>query len=222
MNPYRLHKESLHDLMIACLTGNLPEESRRQFFDRLNESENDLKEFCEFQQIWNALDAADRSSLFDASAAIRLFKERIRIAGQKNSGRKRTLKRFFYVASVAAFIAFLCLIYFFRPYFTSPSAGQQALSFSEINVPNGSRVQVALPDGTKVWINSGSSLQYNSGFGESRREVRLSGEACMEVSYRKDCPFIVSLGDLEVRVTGTKFNINAYKENREVTVGLSK
>lgn len=68
-----------------------------------------------------------------------------------------------------------------------------------------------LPDGTRVWLNRGSSLTYTNGFNRKERNVSLSGEGFFDVSRDEDRPFIVSTEcGFSVRVLGTKFNVCNY------------
>jgi ferric-dicitrate binding protein FerR (iron transport regulator) len=83
---------------------------------------------------------------------------------------------------------------------------------------------VQLPDGTKIWLNPSSSLEYPLVFSNEKREVRLSGEAFFEVARNPDLPFIIHSGMLQTKVLGTSFNIQAYdnQENIAVTVVTGK
>jgi ferric-dicitrate binding protein FerR (iron transport regulator) len=77
-------------------------------------------------------------------------------------------------------------------------------------VPYGKRSQLELSDGTKVWLNSGSVLEFPAVFTGRSREIRLNGEIYVEAAKDEQRPFIVHVGDFDVRVYGTKFNISAY------------
>ena len=79
----------------------------------------------------------------------------------------------------------------------------------------GERGELTLPDGTKVQINSESSIIYPKSFRGDTRTVYLSGEANFDVHKDKKHPFIVKTSLLSVRALGTKFNIQAYSEDRK-------
>ena len=85
-------------------------------------------------------------------------------------------------------------------------------SFNQMIVPYGKRSKILLADGTQVWINSGSKLVYPSNFTGSKREVFLEGEAYFEVSTDKNKPFLVKTDNFQVKVLGTKFGVQAYKD----------
>jgi ferric-dicitrate binding protein FerR (iron transport regulator) len=90
---------------------------------------------------------------------------------------------------------------------------------SEISVPLGQMSQVTLFDGTEVWLNSGTTLRYESNFGEISRDVSLDGEAYFRVRPG-DVPFKVRLKDSEVEVFGTSFNVVSFKEENYSEVTL--
>ena len=74
-----------------------------------------------------------------------------------------------------------------------------------IQTPRGGQYEVVLADGTKVWLNSASSLSYPATFTGRNRQVQLKGEAYFEVAQDKNKPFRVSVGDVQVDVPGNEF-----------------
>lgn len=80
-----------------------------------------------------------------------------------------------------------------------------------ISIPNGGQYQIVLSDGTRVWLNSASTLEYPSQFSKRpTRKVVLRGEAYFEVAKDIEHPFIVISGNQDITVLGTHFNVNAY------------
>ena len=88
-----------------------------------------------------------------------------------------------------------------------------------VSAPWGQRAEVKLGDGTQVWLNAGSTLSCSAGFATGQREVHISGEAFFEVARDEHRPFIVSTGDMKIKVLGTKFNVSAY-EPAAATISL--
>ncbi len=86
----------------------------------------------------------------------------------------------------------------------------------EIVADRGQKSEVFLPDGSRIWLNSGSSISYSTAFGRSDRDIHLSGEAYFEVAKNKRLPFIVSTGDMTVKALGTVFNVCSYADEKEV------
>lgn len=83
--------------------------------------------------------------------------------------------------------------------------------------PRGGEYTVVLSDGTKVWLNAASELQYPVRFGTDLRKVSLKGEAYFEVAHNAHCPFVVVAEEMEMRVYGTQFNVNTHKDNHVQT-----
>lgn len=96
-------------------------------------------------------------------------------------------------------------------YFLQQSFEDDAMN--TVIVPQGQRVQLSLSDGTKVWLNAKTKMEYPQSFKmTSQRIVKVDGEAYFEVSKNKEKPFIVKTAKGDVEVLGTKFYINAYTE----------
>lgn len=94
------------------------------------------------------------------------------------------------------------------------------VSFNSISTPKGGQYQLVLADGTKVWLNSASSLRYPTSFTGKNRTVELTGEAYFEVAKNKNQPFNVKTTTQTVQVLGTHFNVNAYADENVVKTTL--
>jgi ferric-dicitrate binding protein FerR (iron transport regulator) len=101
---------------------------------------------------------------------------------------------------------------------SEPASGK---CFNQVIVPFGKRSNILLSDGSKVWLNSGSKLVYPPVFTDVDREVFLEGEAYFEIAKNENRSFYVRTSNFRVKVLGTKFNVQAYKdENEQSTVLL--
>lgn len=94
------------------------------------------------------------------------------------------------------------------------------LAKNTITTPKGGQYQVVLPDGSKIWLNSMSSLTFPASFTGKERNVKLTGEAYFEVAKNKEKPFIVDASGTQVKVLGTHFNIMAYQDENSVNATL--
>jgi transmembrane sensor len=94
------------------------------------------------------------------------------------------------------------------------------VQYNTLTTPRGGQYQVVLPDGTRVWLNSASSLVYPATFTGNDRTVRLNGEAYFEVAADANRPFKVKVNEMEVQVLGTSFDVMAYSDEQTVNTTL--
>lgn len=116
------------------------------------------------------------------------------------------------VAIVAVLLSYLV--------FNIPTETELYSNNTTVEVPNGSQSTIYLNDGTKVKLNAGSKLIYPNSFNGDTRQVQLSGEGYFEVTHNPEHPFVVSAGEIEVRVLGTEFNVMAYPEYNRIETTL--
>ncbi|MCG6188626.1 FecR family protein [Maribellus maritimus] len=123
----------------------------------------------------------------------------------------------------AAIFFFAVLVSNLVWFFLSGSNLKEApVYYSNVIAENGQISKVVLPDGSLVWLNSGSQIRYDNFFGAENRNLILTGEAYFEANKNEEVPMIVSCGDLKVKVLGTKFNVASYPANKTVDVVLER
>lgn len=135
---------------------------------------------------------------------------------------KRTLDKTL-VPAWAKWAAMICIpicIAFFTYNILSISNADKNRSPFMVKANKGDKATVVLPDGTDVILNSASQLSYLSDFGRNERRVHLEGEGYFKVAHDARRTFIVQVGELEVKVMGTVFNVCAYSNDQDVTVVL--
>ena len=91
---------------------------------------------------------------------------------------------------------------------------------SKLIVPDGKRSFLVLADGSKVWINSGTELEFPTEFSGKTREIKVDGEIYIDVVRSDKQPFIVHTSNLDVQVFGTRFNVSAYTSDKTSSVVL--
>lgn len=91
---------------------------------------------------------------------------------------------------------------------------------SEIYTGNGSRTHLTLPDGTLVWLNAGSRINYEKNFGAAQRIVNLTGEAFFDVAPNAGKPFVIHTSRIDIRVLGTSFNVKSYPSDKTTEATL--
>ncbi|PXX95389.1 hypothetical protein DF185_21975 [Marinifilum breve] len=104
--------------------------------------------------------------------------------------------------------------------YTSSANKTAKLRYNHLIIGRGEEYQLTLADGTKVWLNSESTLKYPTQFADNIREVELDGEAYFEVTKNKNAPFIVNTKQLNVEVLGTAFNLSAYGDEESIKTAL--
>lgn len=107
-------------------------------------------------------------------------------------------------------IAAMIVIAFGLGYFAQDWNTDAPVPMQTIAVPAGQCVNITLPDGTNIWLNAQTTIQYPISFNKCERMIKLDGEAYFEVAKDKKRPFIVNTKECCVEVLGTKFNVDAY------------
>jgi transmembrane sensor len=133
--------------------------------------------------------------------------------------KKRNGRRLFVAMALSLLaILFIGLYYAERP---TTLASSYKTAQSEVSTKSGSRTKIQLPDGSSVWLNGGSKLVYdNRHFGETVREVTLTGEGYFDVVKNKEKPFIIHANRINIKVLGTAFNIKAYPGEKNTETSL--
>lgn len=132
---------------------------------------------------------------------------------------KRTPGIIFQWLKVAAIITLtLVCNYWYREY----KSGQEVIAMNTISVPAGQRTNLTLPDGTNVWLNARTTLQYPATFNKKQRNVLLKGEAYFDVTPNKKVPFIVRTDRYDIEVLGTRFDVDAYPDQKGFETTLMK
>ena len=186
------------ELLYKYFKGTTSEEEERLILDWVDASPENRKAFQKERMLYD----------------IALFTD------EKQMNRKDRKARIIPMLRWSARIAAVVIVaisfgFLFKNYQYEKAACQQT-----ITVPAGQRAQITLADGTKVWLNSKSTLTYASNFGRKERNVELDGEAYFEVAKNKKIPFFVNTEINRVKVVGTHFNVCAYKGSNEFETTL--
>ena len=146
----------------------------------------------------------------DVERSLRQFKRRL------HAGRRISLRRITLRAAAAAAVAVILL----AGGVTTVSLSKRLAQPLTVITHLGERSQVVLPDGTKVWLNSASSVEYVAPFFSRERRVKMDGEAYFEVQHDAQAPFVVSTNGLDIKVLGTRFNIRNDDNDHRITTVL--
>jgi ferric-dicitrate binding protein FerR (iron transport regulator) len=189
----------------------------RFYFGAVSEKErNKVLESKEFNDIlhknWEQAGNENHDVFFNKNGVYQIVDWKT----SKNGEKRKSLfaKTFFKYAAVLVFGVLLgsALPYFF---FIQPNIkGQNEIV--EMNNPLGNISNLILPDGTNVALNAKSSIKYPKKFGQKNRTVELTGEAFFDVVHNPDKPFIVKTGEVDVEAIGTRFNVSAYPNDKNI------
>jgi ferric-dicitrate binding protein FerR (iron transport regulator) len=198
------------------ITGNESVSDSDKLNSWLNEDpENQLKldHITEEREIVKNIEAYED---IDTNKAWNRYEEKI--AGL--SLRKQILKW-----KIAAILVFLVGIAGSLVGYWSSGNGKSALTksvYTTVVTENGQTSRIILPDSTVVWLNSGTALSYNNNFSVNNRDVKLKGEAYFKVARNENIPLIVHCEEMEVKVLGTEFDVNAFSYDDKFSVVLEK
>ncbi len=212
------HSE-LDNLIAAYLADIAQPEAIRQLDDAAQASEDNRQYIRQQLEVWFSAGVASQHCRFDAEAAYNRFECKMAAVGTPTSAKVRWHKRWIRMAVATAAVALALLL---------PWAGYQyatrqwTLQMADVSItaPMGATARVNLPDGTAVWLNAGSRIDYAQSYGLTHRHVRLEGEASFDVAKNKRLPFTVESKTASLKVTGTKFTYADYPEENRLTVNL--
>ena len=210
----------IDDLIIRFLSGTTSPSENAILSDWLKESQDNQASFNAIRNIWLAT-----SQTVDVVSALNVYSNNTNTESENNeddedeSSSKSNV--FIRILKVAAVILVTLAIGALGNQFWINKT-QVALSDRNMNIETtlGSRALTTLPDGSKVWLNAGSRLDYNLEFGRKTRIVKLTGEAFFDVKTDSTKPFIVRAGKLAIKAYGTAFNVKAYPEENSITTTL--
>jgi len=201
------------DLVTRYLSGEATAEDIGILSGWVKSDPEKAKEFASYSRAWALMAGQQVDKQVDADAEWENFKK---LRTEKEESRSRSvygfpLRRVFSIAALV--ILLLVPGWFIWRYVSSPE---------QILVTAGSGTLACnLPDGTVVTLNKGAVLEYPELFKGKNRTVKISGEACFEVSHDQSRPFVVQSGEARVEVLGTVFYVNAPKENEHISVILA-
>ncbi len=200
--------------IIKYLEGKSSHEEQQEILSWLREA-NNLTRFNSIKDEWWNENRGDKSkSTIDFN--MHRLSDRLNEKKQLESSLK--LSRFYKYAAVILLLVSISTSLLFTKYVNE----KPSLQLTEVKTDFGQISSILLPDSTKVWINSGSTLTYNNYYGISNRDIAVNGEAFFEVHKNKKIPFIVDMKDLTIEVTGTEFGVSNYGDDENMNVILEE
>jgi ferric-dicitrate binding protein FerR (iron transport regulator) len=201
-------------LLGKYLTGKETQKESEYFNEWLNKDIQNRKLFNSINKETEIAGSMEQYESIDKDRAWERY-----ISGVKNLALEKSLFRWKIAASILLVAALAGMLFYYLE--TSPKIfGDKDMMSTQIATEYGQSSKISLPDGSVVWLNSGTKLSYDNQFAIRNRDIIMTGQAFFQISRNENLPLVVSCNDLKVKVTGTKFDVSAYSDENEVSVVL--
>lgn len=191
----------MEQLLQRYIRGEVSEEERLKVASWLDESPENMREFLALRKLYDL-------SLWQSDT------------NEKYSVRKRH----FSIQKITVEILKIAAIFLVGFWGSKqlPTRQSDKIQMQTVRVPIGQRAEINLADGTRVWLNSRSTLRFPERFSANARNVELDGEGYFSVQRNEKSPFIVQTPKYAIHVLGTEFNVKAYQDSPLFETALIK
>ncbi len=205
-----------YELLARYFTGGCSEEEIQRIERWREQNASNEKAFAEFSTIWEHSGSGNQNFNPDAAEALAKVNsklEQLEDHSEANTGQRSML---FYISRIAAILILALIVWY----------GYNKFSHNETWIAEATgekeTKELVLPDGTRVTLNTNSTLKYPEKFGKTSRNVELVGEAYFEVAKNPEKPFLISAQNTLTRVVGTAFNLRAIPNEEEVVLTVEE
>lgn len=206
------------DLVIKILSDSITSEEAALLKDWIAKDQKNQAYFDQMKNAWFVTSLGENTKRFNSTEVWNKAK--------KKFDKQKNIPKFHYkkVLKIAAVVILSFSVGALATYsgFKKPIKAALAAqnNTNMVIAPLGSKSELILPDGTKVWLNAGSKLSYSQTFNSTGRDVYLEGEAFFKVKTNPQKPFVVRTSEISVKAYGTEFNVKAYPEENTITTTL--
>lgn len=210
-----MNKKVPWELIILKLKNEITDDQNFRLVKWLSEDEN-KKIFDELHEVWENVQSSVSGYVPDKN----YYWEKL--SAQMNVTKKKTSRKIIPITSIYRYSAVACVILavFITASFLITKSFHDSRITTQTYSTLGGKSKITLPDGTVVWLNSNTTLSYETDFRETDRSVKITGEAYFDVTKDKKRPFIVKTDGVEIIVHGTKFDVEALPNNENIFVSL--
>ncbi len=205
--------EYINLLITKYLENTATEKDVEQLRLWIEEREENKKYFFEVREIWLNSNVATQYNDIHLPLEEKRMWHKISLLSIK----PKSILYYFYRVAAVLFLPLLCIAGYLL---WTQESKKATLTLQEIVAPAGGQTKIDLPDGSEVWLNSGSKLMF--GVPMDKRSVKLSGEGYFKVQSDSDNPFTVDVKAARIKVTGTEFNVTAFESDTTTSVTLVK
>jgi transmembrane sensor len=207
------------EIIARILSGEACLEDKQKLINWLGQEKTNIRAFGEVESLWNALEIIATGKNYNSKDAFCRFKELVNKKTPVSGHNRFRSTKIDWILRIAAII----VITFGLSYFLIRSFQnnlQTDKSICEVVAPRGSKAQLLLPDGTKVWLNADSKINYNTDFNKKTREIYIEGEGYFEIAKNPGKPFVVNTSDIRIKALGTTFNVRSYPGENTIEATL--
>lgn len=177
--------------------GKCNDNEKKEILEWINASEQNKEKYFKWEEIY----FLGKHTISDERRVMAEQKLLARIEGQERKNKAKIITMYSFMKYAAVFVGLLVISILAYWHFDNESKSMIRFVTAE-----GETKQLVLPDGSKVWLNENTSLEFPKIFEDNIRELRLNGEAYFEVTSNKHQPFVVKGATMQIEVLGTKFN----------------
>ncbi len=208
---------NIKSLIAKSITGQLSAREKQDLKHWVSLSSDNKKELEAYTQLWEKSKKLELPNPIEVESSLTKTKKRIANLRPK----KHWIGILRQAAAILVLAFALSLLYHYFIEGRNLNSEPERIVRQEIKAARGTHTKLVLADGTKVWLNSESTLSFPMSFNHQKeRRVELNGEGYFEVTKDETKPFIVNTSTLDVKVYGTAFNVFAYKEEPSMTIAL--
>jgi transmembrane sensor len=204
------------DDILKMVTGSLKGKPKNDLLSGLDTDQPSKEEFRKIKNAWALASTSKKMTEYRLENLYLDFKKRL--------DRKQKLFLFRIPSSIKYAAVFVLAVGISSLFFSILSQQAHNLDVSSqyttVIADNGQISKIILPDSSVVWLNSGTQIQYKNDFAVNNREITLTGQAFFQVTKNRKMPLKVFSNDLEVKVLGTKFDVSAYPDDKQISVFL--
>jgi transmembrane sensor len=172
--------------------------------------------FYKIKAAWAVLSSTKKQQDYETERTYLFLQEKIQ---RKIFPFHSTIGTFLKYAAFLVILIGFPVLFYLNKQTLSPEISK-VLKYTSVVADNGQISKIILPDSSIVWLNSGTTLSYNSGYAITNRNLNLNGQAYLHVKKDIENPLIVACNDLKVKVLGTKFDVSAYPGDDKIKVVL--
>lgn len=206
--------DNIDQMILHFIQGNASEKQKEELLFWLNEDPAHKKRLFKEKDLWEAAQIGSEKMMLEEKEQWLQLHQRI------DKAKVRQGVSFSEILKIAAIVVIAIGLGWMGHSLYSHAMLARNVEIQTVESIKGQIKEVLLADGTHVWLNADSKLVFPSNFTKKTREIELHGEAYFEVKSDETHPFLVKTGKHTVKVTGTKFNICEYPEDKVIETTL--